>query len=719
MIRKLRSGKFWLKLFFYGGVGALLLTLSGYVGLYYLFSEQRLHSMAEQALAGSGRQLHFDQRIGRSWFPRPTATLYHVRLSNPHSANVDLSIDQMQIGLAWKTLFGQTAIEKWVWQDARLRLYRHTDGQWNFHDLRQLGQQQSDQAPAINRLVLRNGQIDLYDGGHRHHIDQINAIIRQFSQAQSPFEASGQWQRSGWPAVQWQAQGQSMRAQPWQWQNMRVNLAATLPYLGASTSQWQFSGVWQPQSSSLLMQQLQWQSQSQQYKLTMNGSGNRWQVGLSHLDLPQASVTLNAEQDGNSGNATVLLNRVFWDQQSGSVGHFQFNGGWQQNNNQTLITSSGAFNWLADTRWQVDDFNFSSHQDTVNQLPNPRWSSELSGNISGHGGNQAHIQLGGTFDGQNLQLAADYARGDNGQTDTLSGSLNLGQLSLRPYWPQKTTLVANPGLNSQWRQWLAGRQTEWQVAVGRIITPFGQLDNFSSRVMLDAEQLRIDNIRAQLYEGSSQGHVLLRNDGHNSWQLAQRFTHIQIKPLLQDALNFHNLDGQGNADFQLNGQNALSDNWAQNLGGEVKLQLQQGSWRGIDINNILQRSGNPATLAFNEQSHTPFQHFEITVPISQGIGRSRHTWLNAANFDIDGSGTLDFAQQQMNYDVRVHTRQSSGSDTLLPLKISGSLTRPSFSLDFQRLTEGLNTPQQKEQALRQTLKQQWQWLNQGNTASAP
>ena len=73
----------------------------------------------------------------------------------------------------------------------------------------------------------------------------------------------------------------------------------------------------------------------------------------------------------------------------------------------------------------------------------------------------------------------------------------------------------------------------------------------------------------------------------------------------------------------------------------------------------------------------------------------------------------------MNYDVRVHTRQSSGSDTLLPLKISGSLTRPSFSLDFQRLTEGLNTPQQKEQALRQTLKQQWLWLNQGNTASAP
>ena len=57
MIRKLRSGKFWLKLFFYGGVAALLLTLSGYAGLYYLFSEQRLHSMAEQALAGSGRQL--------------------------------------------------------------------------------------------------------------------------------------------------------------------------------------------------------------------------------------------------------------------------------------------------------------------------------------------------------------------------------------------------------------------------------------------------------------------------------------------------------------------------------------------------------------------------------------------------------------------------------------------------------------------------------------
>ena len=226
---------------------------------------------------------------------------------------------------------------------------------------------------------------------------------------------------------------------------------------------------------------------------------------------------------------------------------------------------------------------------------------------------------------------------------------------------------------------------------------------------------------AELYGGRSSGRISARNNDNRDWAWAQQFTGINIKPLLQDAFNFHNLEGSGHARFDLKGQSWLRDEWLDRLSGEAALQLQAGSFRGIDINNILQSGqSSDTTLAFNEQSHTPFTQMSMSVPIAEGIGAIRESYLNAEQFHIDGSGSLDFMRQHIDYNVLVHTRNRyNNGQNILPLKISGPMTRPGFTLDYQRLTSGLATPEQKEQALRQTIRRQWQWLNQGRTASAP
>lgn len=715
MIRIVKSGKFWLKLVFYSSLISTLLGVASYAVLQHLFSAERIHSLSSRMLAGSGRQLHFDDRISRSWLPRPTVTLYQVRLSNPHSEAADIDVGRMQIGLAWSSLFGQPSIEKWVWEDALLRLYRDEKQQWNLSDLWQRWQQQPKNHININRLILRQARLHLTDAGqYSHRIDNINALIRHFSESDNPFEADGTWQRQNWPQVHWKIQGQHRQRQ---WQNIRLNVTTTLPHLGESNSQWQFNGVWQPHNNSLLLQQVQWQWQSPQHRLNINGSGQRWQLGDNGFDLPQANALISLNTDDSSGNATLLLNRLHWQNQHGSLAHFQFNGGWQSPRTETLLSTAGSVHWTG-RRWQVDDLNFSSHQDTDNHLPNPRWMSDLSGSASGQGLDAARLELSGTFDNQLLDLNANYA---DGAPATLSGSLNLNQLSLRPYWPQNNIDSAFKTLRAQWQRWLQGRKTDWHVRIGRVLTPWGQMDDFGGHLRLDAQELLLDNMHAQLYGGVSQGRLRIGNQNEPEWQLEQQLERIQIKPLLQDALNFHNLDGRGDARFRLSGRDWSNDNWAQRLNGDASLQLQQGSWRGIDINNILQRSGSQnATLPFNEQSQTPFRHFEIDIPIRNGIGHSQHILLNADNFNINGAGTLDFVQNQIDYGVLVHTHQRGGASTQLPLKISGPLARPAFALDFERLTRGLETPEQKQQALQQALKQQWQWLNQGSpAASAP
>lgn len=717
MIRKLRSGKFWLKLIVLTALGGALLTMGGYVGLATLFNEARIQAVADAALAGTGRKLYYDRHISRSWLPRPTVTLRAVRLSKPYVADTDLSIGQMHIGLAWSSLFGQPKVEKWVWQDVDMRLYRNSSQQWNFDDLLARWHQQSGQHVAINRWQLRHMHIRVYDDlGYSHSIDDVNASLQQLSQGKSPFEAQGSWQRQGLPKVAWQAQGLSISSSPWQWRDVRVELKTQLPYVGNNSSQLQFDGTWQANNHSLLMQQVQWQWQSTDHaQLAMTGSGQGWEVGFSRVVLPQASALVSAKYKEGSGNATVLVNRLQWQDQQGNVAHIQLNGGWQNTDTQTLITAASSARWQANGQWQLDDVVFTSHQDTVNRLPNPRLSSELSGYIHGQGYDRAQAELAGVFDGQSMKLDAQY---QNGKPARLSGALQLSLLSLRPYWPYDGTAVVKSDIGAIWRRWLKGREADWQVQIGRITSPLGQLDRFSSQLLLNQQQLHIKNLQADLYDGSSTGQLSLVNSTPLSWHWQQDFEHIQIKPLLQDALNFHNLSGQGNAFFDLTGQGLPNANQADSLNGEVRIHLQQGSWRGIDINNITQQANRNATLAFNEQSHTVFEQLNLRLPIHNGISHSKDIQLQAPHFSIDGAGSLDFGRRQMDYAVLVHTRQQAGQVGLLPLRVAGSLARPTFTLDYQRLTEGLDTPEQKEQALRQTLKQQWQWLNQGSKASS-
>ncbi len=713
MIPTFKSGKFWLKLLCYGGLLLSLLVLAAYAGGQYLFSQQRIQAAADAALAGTGYQIRFDQNIRRRWLPRPTVVLTQVRISRPGGA-ADLDIGSMHIGLAWSSLLGQPAIEKWVWQDSQLRLYRTASGEWNTDAL--LNRQPSSGATPLNRLVLRNFNLSIRDQNlPEQRFTGIDADWNNLSGAQSPFTAEGRWQTSGRPEVAWQASGSLINSQPRQWQDVRLEWQAKLPHLGATRSQWQFNGIWQPHNSSLLLQQVQWQWQSDTANLNLSGSGSRWQVGSDLIDIPQASVLLSARNQEVSGNATLLLNRLQWRHQTGQLGHFQINGGWQTSRHQTLVSSAGSLLWLANHSWRLDDWRLSSHQDNLNGLPNPRWLSELGGHISGQGLQMAKIHLNGQFDGQPLTLDADYSHGEQ---QRLSGRLNLQQLSLRPYW-QVSSEDAPADLHAVWQRWLQGRQTDWHIDIGRIQTPFGQLENFRSHLQLDQQRLRVEDMTADLYQGRSRGWIQVDNQPQPLWQIEQAIEQVQIKPLLQDAFNFHNFDGQGDARFHLSARGWRNPDWAATLNGEARLSLRQGSLRGIDLNNILQRNHtNATTLAFNEQSHTRFDRFDISLPVANGVADSRHTRLSAPSLDLEGAGKVDFVRQQIDYQLRLNTLPQRPGSVPLPLKISGALARPGFTLDFQRLTDGLETPEQKQEALRQTLRRQWQWLNQGNRAAS-
>ena len=61
--------------------------------------------------------------------------------------------------------------------------------------------------------------------------------------------------------------------------------------------------------------------------------------------------------------------------------------------------------------------------------------------------------------------------------------------------------------------------------------------------------------------------------------------------------------------------------------------------------------------------------------------------------------------------------RNDGRINSVPLQINGTFDKPSIALDYQRLTKGLSTPEEKQQVLTNALKEQWQWLKPERSAS--
>ena len=74
---------------------------------------------------------------------------------------------------------------------------------------------------------------------------------------------------------------------------------------------------------------------------------------------------------------------------------------------------------------------------------------------------------------------------------------------------------------------------------------------------------------------------------------------------------------------------------------------------------------------------------------------------------MTGQGETNLATGQIREDITIIGQDQTNP---LPLRLSGNIERPSVTLDYQRITSGLATSEEKKKAVSETLKQQWEWL---------
>ncbi|QMT31267.1 AsmA family protein [Alysiella filiformis] len=685
----------WFRVAFYGTLGIFVLIGGLYFALYRISDAAKLSHMANQALAGTQRQLTFDADVGRSLTPRPTIILRNVVLTEPDGKTPAAQLGEMRVGVAWRSLLGQTEIEKLVLNNVAAVLSRNEQGVWNFADLLN----QSAGKLPVNRAFINNGNILLHI--HNQQI-QLNKIAYQHEHRGSDvvYNLTAQAQHSSWNQLHLQAQGIAKYNEKGD-----LLLPNVLAKFNGQESNQDFSGslsthiVANPQQivaedSQLIVRSNRFASHSDVSVKKITQIGNDWRV-----------KDVNSVFTGSQGNqqlsGTITIGEADWQNQQWQSQEMTLNFDARSPDfGTTYLTFNGSANWRPNQSFSMPDVKISTRQEQAGKVP--RLLAELSGSLNVQNAENWQTQAQGMFDRQPAQFSLVR------QGNVLSGTVQLAKLNLDAYLPQ-----IQKGAESSYPQWLRDDvQATIDVAISTLNLPSLEINDIQTTLLANSKSMTFEPLSADLYSGHTSGSLVVANESPLRYTLTQKAQGVQILPLMQDLFRSSELSGKGDAELNLTTTGSTRQQLTENLAGTLHLNVANGSWHGLNIAELMNNADNGNNkLQSNRDSATPFSQFELKSDIQKGVSRHQISsrFVQPA-VEMTSTGETNLLSGQIGNDVFL---TSNNGQNILPIKLSGTIDNPAISLNYEKLTRGLKTAQQKKEAVENALKKQWEWIREG------
>lgn len=693
------SGKFWLKLATAVITVCAVLTLTVSIMLYVLFSPERIRQYADHAVVGTGRHIRYDAEVDRSWFPRPTITLHHVAVSRPHSDAAFFYAEEMRIGMAWKSLLGAAEIEKWVWIRPEIQLTRQSATQWNIEDLLH-----TPSSGSINRLIIENGSFHIDTDLTYYRLTDVNLTVRGFSSDTPQFEANGKLPNPWLSETAWQLKG-SLQPQGGNRKITALNLSGSGVFRNQPlTFQAASGGIWIAETDQLKLNNVDIKIDTNWNQAHCNLTLPQLTFGYHVITAPQSNAVLTAQYRNRQWDASVHTDSVKIYPALISAEKIGIDGNWKGSSEQGSFTLDTDADWQSQRGLSLSPLKFTTRIDTLKGEPRPHFVGDWEGWLKWQSENGWQTKLGGTFDRQPANIELNYTPRTAHDTAKLTALVRTDKLNLMPYWHYFQTDSATfpyPQLLQQSN----APQISAEFTAGSLQLPDLTLDDVHTHITADSKRIVLPDFHAALYGGQTEGEIGIANTQPASYHIQQYAKNIQVRPLMQDLLNYGNIGGQGDVIFNLATKGNNRQAWLSELNGTLDLTLRNGVWVGIDLNNLLK---NP-TAASDSTPATPFNRFTVHSVIEKGISRHQNAELVSDTLTVHANGSTDFNTQIMDENLLV--RAKGMTDKPIPLKIRGPITNPSVTVDYPKLTKGLNTPEEKQKALTNALKEQWLWLN--------
>ncbi|ENT1625182.1 AsmA family protein [Neisseria gonorrhoeae] len=680
-------------------VAVLTMLLLAAVGLhasvYRTFTPENIRSRLQQSIAHTHRKISFDADIRRRLLPRPTVILKNLTITEPDGGRVAVSVKETKIGLSWKNLWsGRIQVEKWVVSGADLALTRDRNGAWNIQDLFD----GAKHSASVNRIIVENSTVRL-------NFLQQQLILKEISlNLQSPDSSGQQFESSG--ILVWRK-----LSVPWKSRGLFLSDGIGTPEI----SPFHFEASTSLDGHGITIST----TGSPSVRFNAGGAdaaglGLRADTSFRNLHLtaqiPALALKNNSIKTGTvNGTFTAGGEYARWDGSfkldkanlhSGiaNIGNAEISGSFKTPRLQTNFSLGSPLVWSRDNGLDAPRLHISTLQDTVDRLPQPRFISRLDGSLSIPNLQNWNAELNGTFDRQPVAAKFKYTREG---APRLEAAAALQKLNLAPYldeFRQQNGKIFPDILGR-----LSGN-VEAHLKIGSIQLPGLQLDDMETYLHADKDHIALSRFKSGLYGGHTEGGISIANTRPATYRLQQNASNIQIQPLLQDLFGFHSFSGNGDAVIDLTASGENRKQLIRSLQGSLSLNISNGAWHGIDMDSILKNG-----LSGKISGSTPFYRFTLNSEISDGISRHIDTELFSDSLYVTSNGYTNLDTQELSEDVLIRNAVHPKNKPI-PLKITGTVDKPSITVDYGRLTGGINSRKEKQKILEDTLLEQWQWL---------
>ncbi|EMU3934346.1 AsmA family protein [Neisseria gonorrhoeae] len=673
----------------------LLAAIGLHASVYRIFTPENIRIRLQQSIAHTHRKISFDADIQRRLLPRPTVILKNLTITEPDGGRVAVSVKETKIGLSWKNLWSdRIQVEKWVVSGADLALTRDRNGAWNIQDLFD----GAKHSASVNRIIVENSTVRL-------NFLQQQLILKEISlNLQSPDSSGQQFESSG--ILVWRK-----LSVPWKSRGLFLSDGIGTPEI----SPFHFEASTSLDGHGITIST----TGSPSVRFNAGGAdaaglGLRADTSFRNLHLtaqiPALALKNNSIKTGTvNGTFTAGGEYARWDGSfkldkanlhSGiaNIGNAEISGSFKTPRLQTNFSLGSPLVWSRDNGLDAPRLHISTLQDTVDRLPQPRFISRLDGSLSIPNLQNWNAELNGTFDRQPVAAKFKYTREG---APRLEAAAALQKLNPAPYldeFRQQNGKIFPDILGR-----LSGN-VEAHLKIGSIQLPGLQLDDMETYLHADKDHIALSRFKSGLYGGHTEGGISIANTRPATYRLQQNASNIQIQPLLQDLFGFHSFSGNGDAVIDLTASGENRKQLIRSLQGSLSLNISNGAWHGIDMDSILKNG-----LSGKISGSTPFYRFTLNSEISDGISRHIDTELFSDSLYVTSNGYTNLDTQELSEDVLIRNAVHPKNKPI-PLKITGTVDKPSITVDYGRLTGGINSRKEKQKILEDTLLEQWQWL---------
>jgi AsmA protein len=245
-----------------------------------------------------------------------------------------------------------------------------------------------------------------------------------------------------------------------------------------------------------------------------------------------------------------------------------------------------------------------------------------------------------------------------------------------------------------------------RVRVGTLKAAGIAVQQLRADLRAGAGRLVVAPLAAELYGGRASGSLVLEAGSPPRLATQQAWSGVALGPLLKDALGRETLTGRGTLALDVAAQGATVAALKRALEGSARIELRDGSVRGINVAQVVRgaaallgRGIDAQTGTGSAAEATDFSELSGSFRIRGGVAHNEDLRAKSPLLRVSGRGDIDLGAGRLDYLVQatvVETLQGQGGPELqslrgltVPVRLAGPFDAVGYRVDAAGLLRDL------------------------------